>query len=154
MEEVIAALTGKNSSINRAAIEHYIPETPDETTTPLLTPEPSTIGRTARSTVSAWSSSIAKKAHSFTSDADEDDDDDDVCDNLIKNIRQRTQEATIRLPSTTKIDTDYHRKARRRVRTDCGPICAFLPLCRVPLCVSPFRSCLHDSALAMPKKRC
>lgn len=115
MEEVVAALTGKNASINRSPRELDHSETPDESTTPLLTPQSSSIGKAARSTVSAWSSSITKRAQSLTDDADEDDDDEDVCDNLIRNIRQRTQEVAVRLPSSTKIDADYHRKAKRQV---------------------------------------
>ena len=88
----------------------------DESTTPLLSPEPTIIGKSTKSSVSTWSSSIAKHANSFTESLDEDDDDEDVCDNLIRNIRQRTQDATVRLPSTTKIDSDFHRKAKRQVR--------------------------------------
>lgn len=122
----MAVLTGKNASINRASHELDHSEQTDESRTPLLSPQSSSFGKSAKSTVSTWSSSIAKHAQSFTGDADEDDDDEDVCDNLIRNIRQRTQEVTVRLPSSTKIDVDYHRKAKRQVRSIWRPLMTLL----------------------------
>lgn len=116
MEEAITTLSDRDMSINRTSIELGRSQMLDDSSRPLLDKGLAHSGITPKSIVSTWGSTISKRAQAITGTGDDDEDEEDVCDGLIRNIRQRTQEATIRLPSSKKVDVEYHRRAKRLVR--------------------------------------